>query len=145
MPSPSNRTDTSAPVTGDRASACLPPLATPDGRYIIVNERLWRASNPNLSADERHRLVGDLMTARRAVRMARRAGDTSAETAVHAAVNAAKVALGERGAPWWKDGAPDLNRRLVKNTPYASWYDDKRGIRRFQTRDKRTLTINLSE
>jgi hypothetical protein len=36
-------------------------------------------------------------------------------------VHAAKVALGERGPVWWADGAPDLNRRLVRNTPYADW------------------------
>ncbi|HLU77141.1 MAG TPA: hypothetical protein VKZ48_04445 [Burkholderiales bacterium] len=28
----------------------------------------------------------------------------------------------ERGPPWWQDGAPDFNRHLVKNTPYAAWY-----------------------
>jgi hypothetical protein len=38
-------------------------------------------------------------------------------------VDAAKVALGERGAVWWTDGAPDLNRKLVKNTPYSKWFD----------------------
>jgi hypothetical protein len=32
------------------------------------------------------------------------------------------VGLGERGAVWWKDGTPDLNRQLAKNTPYAPWY-----------------------
>jgi hypothetical protein len=39
-------------------------------------------------------------------------------------VNDAKVALGERGTPWWNDGAPDYNRHLVRNTPYAEWYAD---------------------
>jgi len=38
------------------------------------------------------------------------------------AVDAAKHALGERGPVWWTDGAPDFNRRLVANTPYAAWY-----------------------
>ena len=38
------------------------------------------------------------------------------------AVNSAKIALGERGPPWWTDGAPDYNRHLVANTPYATWY-----------------------
>jgi hypothetical protein len=37
-------------------------------------------------------------------------------------VDVAKHALGERGPAWWTDGAPDYNRRLVKNTPYATWY-----------------------
>ena len=36
-------------------------------------------------------------------------------------VDAAKRSLGERGAVWWSDSAPDYNRRLAKNTPYADW------------------------
>ena len=42
--------------------------------------------------------------------------------AFRAAVDAAKHALGERGPVWWTDGAPDYNRRMAKNTPYADWY-----------------------
>jgi hypothetical protein len=34
-----------------------------------------------------------------------------------------KVALGERGPVWWDDGGPDLNRRMVINTPYREWFD----------------------
>jgi hypothetical protein len=43
-------------------------------------------------------------------------------TAARAAVDAAKTELGERGPVWWDDGAPDLNRHMVRNTPYASWF-----------------------
>jgi hypothetical protein len=25
---------------------------------------------------------------------------------------------------WWSDGAPDFNRHLAVNTPYAAWYRD---------------------
>lgn len=59
------------------------------------------------------------MDARRAVGTARRAQDSVAEKAARAKVHAAKVALGERGPVWWDDGAPDYNRRLVADTPYA--------------------------
>ncbi len=34
----------------------------------------------------------------------------------------AKVALGERGPVWWDEGAPDWNRHLARNTPYAAWW-----------------------
>lgn len=37
-------------------------------------------------------------------------------------VDEAKRALGERGPVWWNDGAPDLNRHMARNTPYADWY-----------------------
>ena len=97
-----------------------PPLLTPDGRYLIVRGRLWRATNPHLSAAERDRLVRELMAARSAVGRARRSGDRDALADAGRRVDAAKVALGERGPPWWTDGAPDLNRHLVKNTPYAT-------------------------
>ncbi|WP_240782050.1 hypothetical protein [Qipengyuania sediminis] len=81
--------------------------------------RLWRAANPHLDPGEREELVKELMDARRAVGAALRAADVTAEKAARARVHAAKVALGERGPVWWTDGAPDYNRHLVKNTPYA--------------------------
>ncbi len=99
------------------------PLFTPDGRYIVVRGRLWRASNPNLSAEVRTALAYDLAAARRAVKAALRLSNPDLLAAARAAVDAAKIALGERGPPWWTDGAKDYNRYLVKNTPYAEWYE----------------------
>ncbi len=96
--------------------------ATPDGRYFVVRGRLWRTSNPDLPAAERQRLTHELMTARRAVGVAKRAGDVAAEKEARRAVDGAKIALGERGPPWWTDGAPDFNRHMAKNSPYAEWF-----------------------
>ena len=42
--------------------------------------------------------------------------------AIRGRIDRAKRTLGERGKPWWKDGAPDYNRHLAKNSPYADWY-----------------------
>jgi hypothetical protein len=98
------------------------PPRTPDGRYIVVRGRLWRASNPALDAITHGRLVAALMDARRAVAAARRAGDADAEAQAHDDVQAAKVALGERGPVWWDDGKPDLNRHMARTTEYAEWY-----------------------
>lgn len=92
---------------------------TPDGRYIVVDGVLWRATRPDLPEVEREALVKQLMAARRAVGQAK---DDTAMKAARAAVDAAKVALGERGPVWWDDGAPDLNRRKIGNTPYAEWW-----------------------
>ena len=103
------------------------PLKTPDGRYIIVRGRLWRASNPKLSEAERQRQVDALMDARRAVGTAKRAGDLAMEKKARADVNAAKVALGERGDVWWDDGAPDENRKMVRNSSYADWWEASGG------------------
>jgi hypothetical protein len=95
---------------------------TPDGRYLIVKGRLWRASNPGLVEQERERLVHELMDARRAVKAAKANQDEEGLAAARRAVDSAKRGLGERGPVWWTDGAEDLNRHLVKNTPYAEWF-----------------------
>ena len=100
---------------------------TPDGRYFVVRGRLWRCANPDLSEAEHERLVGELMTARRAIATARRAGVAAGIPAARSAVDAAKRSLGERGPVWWTDGAPDYNRRMVRNTPYADWFAEAGG------------------
>lgn len=99
-----------------------PPLHTPDGRYIVVRGRLWRAANPHLSVELREQLVHALMRARADVRRALATGDTEELHVARQRVHAAKVALGERGPVWWTDGAPDLGRQRVENTQYAEWY-----------------------
>jgi len=95
---------------------------TPEGRYFVVRGRLWRCSDPSLSTEDRERLVSELMTARRHVGAAKSSGDTEAMTSARRAVDDAKHALGERGPVWWTDGAPDYNRHLARNTPYADWF-----------------------
>ena len=95
---------------------------TPDGRYFVVRGRLWRCSDPGLDAEVRGEWVRALMRARREVGVARRAGDEAAVKEARARVDEAKVALGERGPAWWSDGAPDFNRRMAVNTPYAAWF-----------------------
>lgn len=100
----------------------MPPYRTPDDRYIVVRGRLWRASNPHLSNAKREALTHELMAARREVHAAMRAQDATRLANARAAVDAAKIGLGERGPVWWDDGTQDYNRHLVKNTPYAAWY-----------------------
>jgi hypothetical protein len=95
---------------------------TPDGRYFVVRGRLWRMSNPALAPELRQEWVDKLMRARRQVGLAKRAGDAQAERSARACIDDAKRALGERGPVWWDDGAPDFNRKLAANTPYAAWY-----------------------
>ena len=100
---------------------------TPDGRYFVVRGRLWRCSNPQLPEEERKRLTIMLMAARRAKGVTMRAGDEPGRKLARQQVDAAKVALGERGPVWWTDGAPDVNRHMVKNTPYAEWFGSLTG------------------
>jgi hypothetical protein len=102
-------------------------LTTPDGRYIVVRERLWRATNPHLSAARRAALVRQLMNSRRALK---RSAPEDARRAARTAVGQVRQALGERGSVWWTDGAPDYNRRLVRNTPYAPWFEQRQEAER---------------
>ncbi len=95
-------------------------LKTPDGRYIVVDQVLWRTTRPDLLEGERRTLVSELMAARREIRDAK--GDTERIKKARKRVHTAKVALGERGPVWWDDDAPDYNRFRVTNTPYADWF-----------------------
>lgn len=72
-----------------------------DERYITVNGRRWRATDPAIPESLRTELVAELMSARRDVR-------TSPGTA-RPRVNDAKLALGERGDLWW-DPTPEGQR-----------------------------------
>lgn len=108
------------PVRARRVAGKHP--VTPDGRYFVVRGRLWRMANPALSNDRRAELVSALMDARRAVGAAKRNGDADAEALARVEVDGTKRALGERGPVWWTDRAPDLNRRMARNTPYADWF-----------------------
>lgn len=101
----------------------VPQHTTPDGRYVIVRSRLWRAANPSLAAETRTALVHQLMQARREVKAALHAEDPERLRKARGAVDAAKVSLGERGPVWWTDGTQDYNRHLVKNSPYADWFN----------------------
>lgn len=97
-------------------------LTTPDGRYLVIQGRLWRASNPALPAEAKVKYMRDLLNGRRALKAAKTSGDEDAISAARKLVARAQVGLGERGPAWWKDGAPDFNRTQVKNSPYADWF-----------------------
>lgn len=78
----------------------------------MVDGRRWRASDPAIPEALRAELVAELMAARRAVRDA--AGDEAATSAARARVQDAKVALGERGRPWWEPPAPEADRARLE-------------------------------
>jgi hypothetical protein len=75
------------------------PERTDDGRWIVVDGRRWRASDPSIPAAFRAELVGELMRARR--------------VQDRPAVQDAKVALGERGPRWWDEPNDDDDRRRL--------------------------------
>jgi hypothetical protein len=84
---------------------------TPDGHFVVIKGRKWRATDPSVPEEAAARLRRHLMSARRAVRSATTAGDERAERAARTRVNRAKVALGERGTPWWEQTEVERRRR----------------------------------
>ncbi|MGO1383472.1 MAG: DUF3253 domain-containing protein [Arachnia sp.] len=81
---------------------------TPDGHHIVVNGRKWRATDVTIPENLRAELVKELMRARREV--GRRGDD------VRPCVQDAKVALGERGEPWWEEASEEGLRRRLAST-----------------------------
>ncbi|MCW2928459.1 MAG: hypothetical protein JWM86_2427 [Thermoleophilia bacterium] len=70
--------------------------------HVVIDGRRWRATDPNIPEPLRAELVNELMAARRAVAAALRATDADAEAQARSRLQAAKVALGERGPKWWE-------------------------------------------
>jgi hypothetical protein len=90
---------------------------TDDGHYVVIKGRRWRATDPAIPEDTAARLRRALMAARRDVGAALRAGEDPAPA--RARVQAAKVALGERGTPWWEQSLDERRER---------WEEGLRGL-----------------
>jgi len=91
------------------------PATTPDGHHVVIDGRRWRATDPSIPEERRTELVRVLMAWRREVR---RTKGTPEESAARAGVQAAKVALGERGQPpWWEQ--TDAQRRARWQAPLS--------------------------
>jgi hypothetical protein len=83
-------------------------------RYLVVEGRRWRRSDPLLPADVEERLKHHLGRGRSGVRTAKRAGDDDAVAAARRLVQTAKVGLGERGDPWWEQDTATRERRWTE-------------------------------
>lgn len=81
---------------------------TADGHHIVVDGRKWRATDPAIPEKLRAELVKELMRARRLV--------GSQGDAARPMVDDAKVALGERGEPWWEEPSESGRRDRLAAT-----------------------------
>ncbi|PRY39525.1 hypothetical protein [Umezawaea tangerina] len=86
-----------------------PPPKTDDGHFVVISGRRWRATDPEVPEPAAAVLRKALMAARRDVGRALRAGDDPASA--RARVQVAKVALGERGTPWWEQTSEQRRHR----------------------------------
>ncbi|EIW83203.1 hypothetical protein CONPUDRAFT_164189 [Coniophora puteana RWD-64-598 SS2] len=82
-------------------------VTTEDGHFAIIKGRKWRATDPLIPEKRAAELRKALMAARRAVKHAASKEET---TAARTRVQAAKVALGERGTPPWWEQTDDERR-----------------------------------
>ncbi len=101
---------------------------TPDGRYFVAKNRLWRCTDPRLDEEQKRIHIKALMKARRAVRTAQQQDDEDAIRQARDAVQSAKEALGERGPVWWDDDAPDEGGLAPHNSSYAEWWERQDSI-----------------
>lgn len=82
-------------------------------RYIEVDGQCWRRTDPSIPESLESELVSELMSARRAVKTAKDDEDEEALGTARERVHDAKLALGERGKPWWEEPDEDsLRERL---------------------------------
>ncbi|MEV4999972.1 hypothetical protein [Nocardioides sp. LML1-1-1.1] len=99
------------------------PEHTPDGRYVVVDGRRWRATDPAIPEERRAELTRVLMAWRRDVR---RTKGTPEEDRSRAGVQAAKVALGERGQPpWWDQTDAERRVRWEADVPVPEGFDPR--------------------
>jgi hypothetical protein len=92
-----------------------PPPTTEDGHFVVISGRRWRATDPASPEEVAAVLRKVLMAARRDVGSALRAGQDPAPA--RARVQAAKVALGERGTPWWEQTLEERRQRWEQGLP----------------------------
>lgn len=84
---------------------------TDDGHYIVIKGRRWRATDPDIPDERNAELRSILMAWRRDVRA------TGGADSSRAGVQAAKVALGERGDPWWEQSLDERRARWEADVP----------------------------
>jgi len=84
---------------------------TDDERWLVIDGRRWRRTDPRLPEDLAVRLRSHLGRARSAVRTAKGTGDDDAVAAARERVGIAKRGLGERGPRWWDDEVDARVRR----------------------------------
>lgn len=72
-----------------------------DERWLVVNGRRWRRTDPSLPEEIVEALTSHLGKGRSAVRSAKKAEDSVALERARRRVGLAKHGLGERGPRWW--------------------------------------------
>lgn len=106
-----------SPTTaGGPAARSVTAEPAPDKHFFVEGGRRWRRTDPSIPDPLEHQLVAELMAARRAVKAAE---DEDGLRRARARVQDAKVALGERGDPWWEPATDAGRRDRIESTTRA--------------------------
>ena len=95
-----------------------------DERWLVVDGRRWRRTDPCLADDVVEALTSHLGRGRSGVRTARRAEDEDAVARARRRVDLAKHGLGERGPRWWDEDVADRRRRAQEALDALAALDD---------------------
>jgi len=99
-----------------------------DDRWLVINGRKWRRTDPVLDESLVSRLKSHLGRGRSGVRAAKSAGDDDAVAVAVAAarerVGLAKHGLGERGPYWWDSPEKDRIARANEALNQLDALDD---------------------
>lgn len=79
-----------------------------DERWLTIDGRRWRRTDPAVPEAELARLMSHLGRGRSGVRIA---DDDAGTAAARHRVQLAKVGLGERGTPWWEQSEDERRER----------------------------------
>lgn len=93
--------DTDTDTDADDAASAEDP--DEDERWLVIDGRRWRRTDPSLPDEVVTSLQSHLGRARAAVRAGKRAEDDAAIGKARERVGLAKHGLGERGPYWWDE------------------------------------------
>ncbi len=97
---------------------------TDDDRWLVIDGRRWRKTDPSLPEDVVAALTSHLGRGRSGVRNAKRRGHDDAVAAARRRVDLAKHGLGERGPYWWDEPETDRLARAREALQQLDALDD---------------------
>ena len=94
---------------------------TDDEKWLVVDGRRWRRTDPAIPADALARLKSHLGRGRSGVRTA---GTDAELAATRRRTQLAKLGLGERGPKWWEQTAAERRERWTSALAELDALDD---------------------
>jgi len=112
MGAPPRSTDD--PDDPDEAVGDDGPADATGPHWVDIDGHRWRATDPSIPSSFRQELFDELLRSRQAIALLKATGDQALVEHNRRQTHAAKVALGERGEPWWEPPTPQGRRARVE-------------------------------